>query len=465
MKRYVLLTLKILGGLMALLIVLLVAAAIILNTNSVQQKLLRYSTNLLREKLQTKVEIDSISVDFLTFDVNLMGLDVEDRQQRKMLQADKLALNVDLWDLAVRRLKISEADIEGVRARFYQPKDSAANYQFVIDAFKSDKPKSQKTDAEKKKKKSKLTLDVSDLNISKIDVVFDEDTFYLEKLNYNKGWSGHQKGEIHHLQGKFDKITKKGELRTNRINLSQLILSEKGKDLMVDINGLRFSVDNHKPRKNVGRPHRGAFDVGHLNVLANLQMKVNYYGKDTANITMTKFTAVDSLTGFNVKDLRFTAGINKEKAYLSDITIQHENTVLKFDKGELTLPSKKAGRNLTYHTSEITGTTLLKDISKPFAPALANFTIPLMLKVKLSGTDSTMQFRDIHVNTSDQSLKIDADGGIDHLNTRHGFLHSPAHGRNRRGTRRGAPGSRPDGLRWLEPQEGRRRGDPSRSAR
>ena len=63
MKRYVLLTLKILGGLMALLIVLLVAAAIILNTNSVQQKLLRYSTNLLREKLQTKVEIDSISVE------------------------------------------------------------------------------------------------------------------------------------------------------------------------------------------------------------------------------------------------------------------------------------------------------------------------------------------------------------------------------------------------------------------
>ena len=196
---------------MALLIVLLVAAAIILNTNSVQQKLLRYSTNLLREKLQTKVEIDSISVDFLTFDVNLMGLDVEDRQQRKMLQADKLALNVDLWDLAVRRLKISEADIEGVRARFYQPKDSAANYQFVIDAFKSDKPKPQKTDVEKKKKESKLTLDVSDLNISKIDVVFNEDTFYLEKLNYNKGWSGHQKGEIHHLQGKFDKITKKGE--------------------------------------------------------------------------------------------------------------------------------------------------------------------------------------------------------------------------------------------------------------
>ena len=63
---------------------------------------------------------------------------------------------------------------------------------------------------------------------------------------------------------------------------------------------------------------------------------------------MTKCVAVDSLTGFNVKDLRFTAGINKEKAYLSNVIIQHENTILNFDKGELTLPSKKKGRKLHY---------------------------------------------------------------------------------------------------------------------
>ena len=97
------------------------------------------------------------------------------------------------------------------------------------------------------------------------------------------------------------------------------------------------------------------------------------------------------------------------------MTIQHDSTVLKFDKGELTLPSKKKGRKLTYHTSEITGRTLLKDISRPFAPVLANFTIPLELKVKMSGTDTSMVFRDIHVNTADQKLKLDADGGLEHF--------------------------------------------------
>ena len=414
MKKYLVLGLKVFGGVVALLLVLLIVAAILLNTNSVQQKLLSYSTNMLQEKLQTKVKIDSINVNFLTFDVNLLGMDVEDRQQRKMLQADKLSVNLDLWKLIARKLEISTAEIDGVRARLYQPEDSAANYQFVIDAFKSDKSKTEKTDSVKKKK-SKLVLDVKNLKVSDIDIIFNEDTFRLEKLDYEKSWLGHQQGEIRHLQGKFDSMTKKGELRTNRVALEHMTLTEKNDHLMADIENLHMAIDNHKPRKNVGKPHRGFFDIGHLDVTANMQLKVNHYGKDTANITMTKCVAVDSLTGFNVKDLRFTAGINKEKAYLSNVIIQHENTILNFDKGELTLPSKKKGRKLHYETSEISGKTLLKDIAKPFAPVLANFSIPLELKVKLSGTDSTMQFRDIHVNTTDQKLKIDAYGGITHL--------------------------------------------------
>ena len=261
MKKYLVLGLKVFGGVVALLLVLLIVAAILLNTNSVQQKLLSYSTNMLQEKLQTKVKIDSINVNFLTFDVNLLGMDVEDRQQRKMLQADKLSVNLDLWKLIARKLEISTAEIDGVRARLYQPEDSAANYQFVIDAFKSDKSKTEKTDSVKKKK-SKLVLDVKNLKVSDIDIIFNEDTFRLEKLDYEKSWLGHQQSEIRHLQGKFDSMTKKGELRTNRVALEHLTLTEKNDHLMADIENLHMAIDNHKPRKNVGKPHRGFFDIG-----------------------------------------------------------------------------------------------------------------------------------------------------------------------------------------------------------
>ena len=69
MKRFVVLGLKILGGLLVTLIVLLVSATLILNSRSFQQKMLTHATELLEEKLQTKVSIDSIHVDFFKFKV------------------------------------------------------------------------------------------------------------------------------------------------------------------------------------------------------------------------------------------------------------------------------------------------------------------------------------------------------------------------------------------------------------
>ena len=415
-KKLVVKLFKILGGIIVSIILLLIVAGFLLNTPSVQQKILAYATNMLQEKLQTRVEIDSISVNFLTFDVNLMGLDVEDQQQRKMLQADRLSVNVDLWTLIRNKVKISDAEIEGIRARLYHPEDSAANYQFVIDAFKSDKPKpeGEEKEKDKDKKKSKLSLDIDNLEVAKIDIIFNEDTFFLEKLTYGKSWLGGRSGEIRHLRGRWDQQKKKG-LQTNQASIASLKLEEDGSAIKVKVDSLRFATDNHLPRKNADRPKRGFFDLGHLDALAHLELTINHIEKDSIHATLTKCVAVDSVMGFNIKDLRCQVGFSKGIAHLSDVTIQHENTVLQFDKGTLHLPSKKKGKKLNYETSVIKGRTLLKDISRPFAPVLSQFSIPLELKVQLSGTDSTMSFRDIHVNTPDQNLTIDASGGIEHL--------------------------------------------------
>lgn len=415
-KKLVVRIIKILGGIVASLFVLIIAAGLLLNTQSIQQKMLAYATNTLQEKLQTRVEIDSISINFLTFDVNLMGLDVEDLQQRKMLQADLLSVNVDLWALIGRKIKISDAEIEGVRARLYQPEDSAANYQFIIDAFKSDKPKPEveKQEKEKEKKKQKLTLDIDDLVLSKIDIIYNEDTFYLEKLVYDKSWTGKRTGQIHQLRGRWTQQTKKGE-QTNLVSLASLTLTYDDDKQDLKIDSLRYQTDNHLPRKNADNPKRGAFDLGHLNVVANLELTLNHYDKDSINATLTKCEAIDTLMGFDIRDLRCNVGFSKGIAHLRDVTIQQKNTVLNFEQGTLQLPSKKKNKQLSYQTSVITGHTLLKDISHTFAPVLGKFEIPLELKVQLSGTDSTMQFRNIHVNTTDQKLTIDASGVIEHL--------------------------------------------------
>ena len=380
MKRIIILTLKILGGLVALVVVLLVAVFIYINSSAGQQRLLRFATDMLQDKLETKVQIDSVSVNFGTLDVNLIGLDVEDRQQRPLLQTDRIAVSIDKKKLLTHRVEVESAHIDGLRAQVHTPKDSAANYQFIIDAFKTDKTKTQ----EKPKSKNQLVLDIHKLHLSNI---------YVE----------------HHG------VTKKGYNQTTTFALTDLLLKSKGSKYAVVVDNLRFATDNHQSRKNTNRPKRGFFDAGHLDVTASMEMMVNHYGKDTVHVSLTKCMARDSITGFDVKDLHFDVGINKTTAYVSNLELQHLNTKLSFDSATIQLPSKKQGRKLEYATTMISGSTLLKDIARPFAPALSRFSIPLHFKVLMSGTDSTMHFRKAHVNTADQKLKVDANGDITHL--------------------------------------------------
>ena len=380
MKRIIILTLKILGGLVALVVVLLVAVFIYINSSAGQQRLLRFATDLLQDKLETKVQIDSVSVNFGTLDVNLIGLDVEDRQQRPLLQTDRIAVSIDKKKFLTHRVEVESAHIDGLRAQVHTPKDSAANYQFIIDAFKTDKTKTQ----EKPKSKNQLVLDIHKLHLSNI---------YVE----------------HHG------VTKKGFNQTTTFALIDLLLKSKGSKYAVVVDNLRFATDNHQSRKNTNRPKRGFFDAGHLDVTASMEMMVNHYGKDTVHVSLTKCMARDSITGFDVKDLHFDVGINKTTAYVSNLELQHLNTKLSFDSATILLPSKKHGRKLEYATTMISGSTLLKDIARPFAPALSRFSIPLHFKVLMSGTDSTMHFRKAHVNTADQKLKVDANGDITHL--------------------------------------------------
>ena len=388
MKKRIGLALKIIVGMVALLLVLLVAAMILLNTDMCQQKLLNYSVGLLEEKLQTKVKIDHVSLNIWTFDVELQGLCIEDQQARKMLQADHLSVSLNPMELLAHKIEISESEMRGVRACLHHPKDSAANYQFAIDAFKSNRaPQNEdKSNEELKKdeKKRGLAFDIHRLQMANVDIE-------------------------HHW------VTKKGYQQTDRYSLSALKLTTKRSKQLVTIDSLRWVTDNHQPRKNANRPYRGAFDMGHLDVTAHLTLVVNHIGKDTANVTLAKCVAADPTSGFHVNDLHFDAGINKTTANLTHVVIRQGSTELSFDSATIQLPNKKAGRKLAYQTSPISGKVLLKDIAKTFAPPLNRFSIPLELKVTLSGTDSTMQFKDIHVNTLNQALQITAKGDITHL--------------------------------------------------
>ena len=377
-----------LGGLIASFILLVAGTVFLLNTDAFQNKLLKHATRLLSEKLQTRVEIDSVSIGLFSQDVNLFGMDVEDLQHRKMFQLNHLTVNVRLLPLLHNEICIKGASIDGVRAYLHKSKpDTAANYQFIIDAFKRDTLSVDKEKKKEDKTKKKLSFNLRELSLSHVDI------------NYNS-------------------FTKKGPM-DNRITIGNLLWTIHGSQYNVSTDNLRFVTDNHLPRKNTGKPKRGAFDVGHFDINASLNADITKAIGDSILITINQCNALDKGSGLMLKSLTANVLVSKGIANLSDVVIQLPNTQLQFANGTIQLPSKKLERPLEFSTSPISGRVILKDIARPFAPVLSKFNIPLSLRVNFSGNAEQMKFQNVSVGTEDKQLSISANGSITGLKDKH----------------------------------------------
>jgi len=407
--------LKIVAGLVVFVLVLLGGTSLALNTKSVQNKILKYSTQLLRDKLQSRVEVDSVDINFFTLDVNMYGVYIEDQSQRKLLQTQQISVKVEPLPLLKNEVKVSKILLKGVDAGLVKDSIEGANYQFIIDAFKNKNPKPKKVVKNDSIKKQKLVFDVDELVFSDLKATYNDSKFLISELQCYKKFTGKRKVILRHAEAKWNSVTKKGPM-SNEASVNTIIYNEKGDERYVDITDLRYSNDNHKPRKNVGKKNRGFFDVGHFDLVAMMKITIHNVDKDTVDATVTRCTVTDDESGIDLRDIRFDVSANKRLANLSKITIQQgANTVLNIDKAVLNFPSKKENRKLSYGTSTIKGTTQLRDISRVFAPVLKDFTIPLYLQTKLSGTDEGLVFKDIYVHNSDKSLQIRAQGGITNL--------------------------------------------------
>ena len=421
MKKLLKWTIRIACILVGLTVSLLIAAFFVVNSASFQKRLLQRTTDILEDKLQTAVQIDSVSIDLLTLDAQLYRLCVEDRRQRKMFQVDYLQADVDIWPLLNHVLRISEAKVSGLRAELHHVPhdsiDSIANYQFVIDAFKKDKADDadHSPEAEKSKEHKKLAFIMKKFTADDIHVSYNNYVFSLDKLHYTQTRRKKTDIAVEQLSAKWERTNKKGWQVTNDATIGKLLLRNDRGHWLVDIGNLHFHNDNQHPRKNAGKPKRGFFDLEHINAYANLKADIDYVKGDSVHGRLTEFTARDTIMGIDIRDLYTTFSWNKQRLFFRDFVVRQVNTELRFDKGYLILPSKKQNRTLSYRTSTIKGRVILKDISRTFAPVLKDFTLPLNLSVRFSGNDNSMAFSNIKVTTDNKQLAVAAHGNINNL--------------------------------------------------
>ena len=457
MSKIIRLTLKIAIGLVTTIIILLVAAVITVNNKSVQKKLLNKAVEQLSLKLDTHVEIDSISISAFSQDISLYHVKIEDREHRQMLNVEKMSVNIKLIQLIQNKIVIEKAEIAHAKALLLKPsKEEPANYQFVIDAFK--KPKDQP-----KKPKSKMDIDISVLSLKDISVKHNELDIYLGEATYKKGWITNQTIEVDSIKLVCDTTFKAG-LKPYIASLGHLKLDGdlekqvfkvdathiayqweslwKKRNIMVDnqagighltvqANRGRYSAtvkqahyknDNHLPRKNAGRPKRGFFDAKHLDVIADFHLVLDSISKERITGHLNEFQAKDSVTGIDIRNLQTKFEYIKDRISLRNIIVQQKSTVLNVSSGEIVLPNKKEGREFSYSTGVITGKAYLKDISRTFAPVLKNFSLPLNLSLTMKGTPNTISFRNVKVNTNDNKLQLAAIGNITNLKDKYKLL-------------------------------------------
>ncbi len=408
-------TLKVLG---VVAVVLLLATIIISNSSYVQNKIIGLATDAIKKELNAEVQIGHVDINLFGQRASVSDVVLKDQQNRDMLSVKEIWGNLRLLPLLRGRVVLKEFSVSDVDVLVVQPEKGPANYQFILDATKKDK---------KKKNSSVFQLDLRHALLKHLNVKYNDEQFQLEQAIYSF-WRGKHKLTAHHLQTDVTKHMKKDTIAWHfDTGMVTATMDDDGKK-RVDIKGLRIISDNHKPRRNTNRPHRGAYDRGHLDITADMGIDILHYGKDTLSARLANCCISDSVTGIDFKDVTTDIAVSGKRVHLSDLTIQQASTKITVPEGDIMLPEKKKGTSLQYRANNITARVMLKDISKPFAPVLKKFSIPLNLRVSLRGTNKGMTFRGIHVDTDDKKFVVNATGIMRNLDKGRDFtLHFDVH--------------------------------------
>ena len=397
----------------AIVAVLILATLIIANSSYVQNKLIGIATDALSKQLNTEVTIDHVSLNLLSMSASIEGIRLKDQQQQDMLKVKKVWGRIQPLALLGRKILLRKCEVDSIDARLTKPQDGPANYQFLLDSTKKDShhPKDST-------KRSAFKFDLKDAVVNGIHVSYNDDNYELSQAFYNH-WRGTHSITIHHAKVDWQKQTKKALVKWH-LDSGTLTatLPEKGKK-HIDIKGLELKSDCDLPRRNFGKPHHGDFDDRHFNLQADLGIDILHVDKDSVQLTLTRGCVKDTIAGIDLTELKSDITICGKQVTLTNAIVQQITTRLEIPKAHIFLPDKKNGTSLNYNADTIKGRVMLKDISKPFAKVLHNFSIPLNLSVNLSGTNEGMLFKDIHVNTDDNKLTIDAMGMLRNLRDAH----------------------------------------------
>src|SRR6187431_2268842 len=121
-------------------VVILLSIIVLIQVPAVQNfakdKVLTY----LNGKLKTKSSLDRIAISFPKTIV-LEGFYFEDQHKDTLLSGKRLEVDIDLFKILNNEVEINSIELENTTANISRNKDAVFNFDYIIKAFASNKPK------------------------------------------------------------------------------------------------------------------------------------------------------------------------------------------------------------------------------------------------------------------------------------------------------------------------------------
>lgn len=427
---------------------------------SIQRWIIHQGVRMLSDRLETVVSLDSVDVSIAQRQLSLYGLTIEDRQQNNMLKVDTMTMKVALVPLFHSRLDITRAQMHGVSAMLYKERrDTAANYQFVIDAFK--KPKTSDVGASDGRKHKPFSVVLHSLSLSRLTMRwdvhsepvkkhgrFDPNHIYivntslaegsieksgeqiilaLRRLHCEEQHSGMTLRIANADYHKWRKDSTMVELwhgdcawRDMKVRFRSINARQSGgaitmrKPLALHIDSLAYHRNNGRPHKRTGRPHRGYFDAGHVNALLNADAVLRYATPDSTLLDISSMAVCDKASGIDIRSFTTSVTIQRDTITLYNMRMRLPQSRLEAKEicGTLIRDVKGKAHDVQIRPFLLSARMTLRDIARPFAPVLSDFTTPLDVSVTTDGTLERMRFSHITVKNRDNRLLLTARGDM-----------------------------------------------------
>ncbi|NMH27374.1 translocation/assembly module TamB domain-containing protein [Flavobacterium silvaticum] len=165
MNRYVKKSLKITAWIIGSVIGLFLLIVVLIQIPAIQNVIREKAVTYLEEKIGTKVRIDRIEIG-LPKKVIIEGFYFEGQDKDTLLSGDKIAVDISLFKLMSNEVEINSVSLEGITAKISRSRDSVFNFDYIIKAFDSGKPKDTTS--------APLKISVRNINLDRIKVDFND---------------------------------------------------------------------------------------------------------------------------------------------------------------------------------------------------------------------------------------------------------------------------------------------------